>query len=149
MTFDDLIAKRSIEPVSMEPGEIADLIRVAQRDVGTAASLVSTDLDWAFAIAYNAILQSSVAYMGSQGYRPRSANKHFNTFRFMIAAMPEHEARMKRLQRFRKKRNTTIYEQTGLVGEAEAHDIIAFAKDYVGFITDMMPEQVRHILRED
>lgn len=33
MSFDELLEKRMIEPAALEPGEIADLMRVARRDI--------------------------------------------------------------------------------------------------------------------
>lgn len=101
MDFDELVRKRVVEPYDVEPGEIAGLMRVAQRDTATATSLVQTDLGWAFAVAYNAILQSSVAFIATHGFRPHSRNKHFNTFRFMSAALPQESDTISRLQRFR------------------------------------------------
>lgn len=148
MTFDDLVRDRVIEPTTFEAGEIADLIRVSRRDIATANSLMGTDLDWAFAVAYNGILQTSVAFMASKGYRPRSRNKHFNTFRFMVEALPEEGEMMRRLQRLRKKRNRTVYEQVGLVGESEARGIIEFAEGYTHMIAQRMPAEVGHLLKE-
>lgn len=89
MTFDDLLDSRAIERVTVTPEEAAELIRLARRDIATAQTLTGTDLDWAFAIAYNALLQSSVAYMASLGYRSRSRDKHFVTFRFIREALPD------------------------------------------------------------
>jgi len=148
MGFDELVGRRVIEPSDVEPDEIAGLMRVAQRDIVTASSLVQTDLDWAFAVAYNAILQSSVAFIASHGFRPHSRNKHFNTFRFMSAALPDESDTISRLQRFRKKRHAAVYEQPGLISAQEALDIIEFAGRYVGMIEERMPREVRERLRE-
>lgn len=109
---------------------------------------MQTDLDWAFAVAYNAILQSSVALMATHGFRPHSRNKHFNTFRFMSAALPDESDTIARLQRLRKKRHAAVYEQPGLIGAQEARDIIEFAGRYVGMIEDRMPLEVQERLRE-
>jgi hypothetical protein len=148
MDFDELLQKRVIEPCDVEPGEVAGLMRVAQRDIVTASSLMQTDIDWAFAVAYNAILQSSVAFIASHGFRPHSRNKHFNTFRFISAALPEESDTISRLRRFRKKRHAAVYEQPGLIGAQEARDIIEFAGRYLGMIEDRLPLEVRERLRE-
>ncbi len=148
MDFGDLVEKRVVEPSEVPVDEIAGLMRVAQRDIGTASSLMLTDLDWAFAVAYNAILQSSVAYIASQGLRPNSRNKHFNTFRFMAAALSDESDTISRLQRFRKKRHAAVYERTGLIGAQEASDIIEFASRYVALIEERMPGEVKERPRE-
>ena len=147
MDFDELIQKRVVESCEIAADEVAGLMRVAQRDIMTASSLVATDLDWAFAVAYNAILQSSVALIATHGFRPHARNKHYNTFRFIAAALPEESDTIARLQRFRKKRHAAVYEQPGLIGAQEARDIIEFAGRYVGMIEDRMPPEVRERLQ--
>ena len=149
MSFEELLRKRAVERVDVTPREIAGLLDVAKRDTRTAQALTMTDLDWAFAIAYNAILQLSIAYMHSQGYRPRGEGKHYNTFRFMEEAFPEDSAMIKRLQKLRKKRNTTIYEQPGLVSEKEAHEVIAFATRYYDSIYDKLPGDIQILAPRD
>ena len=44
---------------------------------------MAEDWDWAFSIAYNAVLQSSRAYMYPRGFRPAAEQGHKNTFAFM------------------------------------------------------------------
>lgn len=143
MSFEGLLRSRAIERVQVTPREIAELLAVARRDIRVARALTTSDLDWAFAIAYNAILQLSIAYMNSQGYRPRGEGGHYNTFRFMAEALPEEQTTIRRLQRLRKKRNVTVYEATGLVSEKEAHDVIDFAERYYDEIWTRLPEAIQ------
>lgn len=143
MSFEGLLRARIIEPVKVTPREIGELLAVARRDIRVAQAMTTTDLDWAFAIAYNAILQLSIAYMNSQGFRPRGEGSHYNTFRFMAEALPEEGATIKRLQKLRKKRNMTVYEATGLVSEKEARDVIDFAQRYYDEIWTRLPEEIR------
>lgn len=145
MSFEELLKQRAIEHVKVTPREIAGLLELARRDTKTAHGLTVTDLDWAFVIAYNAILQLSIAYMNSQGYRPRGEGKHYNTFRFMEEAFPEDAVMIRRLQKLRKKRNTTVYEQTGLVSETDARDVIAFSSRYYDMIFNRLPKSVRDL----
>ncbi len=149
MDFEALIRSRAIEPVDMGDREIAGLLMVSERDVRASASMVDTDLDWAFAIAYNGILQASIAYMGYVGYRPRGEGKHFNTFRFIEQALPDHSATIRRLQRLRRKRNAAIYEQSGLVSEQEAHDVIEFAAKYCDLIESLMPSTITDLISRE
>jgi hypothetical protein len=104
--------------------------------------MMNTDLDWAFAIAYNGILQMSIAYMNHLGYRPRGEGHHYNTFRFMEEALPEDAQMIRRLQKLRRKRNTTIYEQPGLVSEQEALDVVQFASRYFSVIEAKLPSEI-------
>jgi len=142
MSYEELLRSRAIEPVKVTPREIAELLALSKRDIKASNAILSTDLDWAFAIAYNGILQISIAYMNSLGYRPRGEGKHFNTFRFMAEALPEEAAMIRRLQKLRRKRNTTIYEQAGLVSEKEAKDVIEFASRYYTRIESRLPKSI-------
>jgi uncharacterized protein (UPF0332 family) len=146
MTFEQLLSTGAIEQVSITPRELGALLALARRDLATARGLTSSDLDWALAIAYNAILQSSVAYMGWRGYRAHGGKgHHYNTFRFMEEALPEERAMISRIQRLRRKRNTTLYEQVGLVGEREAHDVIEFAGRYYKQIASKLPAEITRL----
>ena len=144
MSFDDLARQRVIEPIEVSNEEIAYLLQVARRDIDTANSLKKIgDLDWAFAIAYNAILQLSIAYMNFLGFRPRGEGKHLNTFRFMERVVTEKERPMvKRLQQLRRKRNITIYERPGQVSEKEANQVVEFASRYYKDTEDKLPKTI-------
>lgn len=142
MSFDDLLNKRAIEKVEITPSEIRDRLAIARRDIQTAEGVAGTNLDWAYVIAYNGILQASTAYMNSLGYRPRGEGHHYSTFRFMEEALPENQAMIRRVQKLRRKRNMTVYDQTGLVGEKEAHEVIEFAARYYRDIERRLPKEV-------
>jgi hypothetical protein len=142
MSFEELLKRRAIERVTVTPREIGELLAVARRDIRAAQAMVNTDLDWAFAIAYNAILQLSIAFMAQLGYRPRGEGKHYNTFRFMEEALPEDKAMIRRLQKLRKKRNVTLYEHPGAISETEALDVVEFASRYYEEIKSKLPPEV-------
>jgi hypothetical protein len=58
------------------------LLSIAERDLRTAARNLTEDPDWAYNIAYNAILQSARALMMSVGFRPRGAEHHATVVKF-------------------------------------------------------------------
>lgn len=150
MSYEELLKARIIEPVQISPEEIADLLKVAKRDIDTANKVINFDLDWAFAIAYNSILQLTLAWMNSLGYRPRGEAKHVNTFKFLEETLPEERQPMiKRLQRMRRKRNATIYRQRGIVSEKEALDVIAFANQYFKEIEAILPNEIVELSKKE
>lgn len=142
MSYEELLRKRAVEPVIVTPREIAELLALSKRDIKASEAMIGTDLDWAFAIAYNGILQMSIAYMNYLGYRPRGEGKHYNTFRFMEEALPQDAQMIRRLQKLRKKRNASIYEQPGLVSEKEALDVVKFAARYYDVIAAKLPTEI-------
>jgi hypothetical protein len=149
MSFEELLRKRAVEPVQITPREIGELLALARRDLRTAESLVSIDLDWAFVVAYNSILQLSIAYMNWLGFRPRGEGKHYNTFRFMEEALPEDQAMMERLQKLRRKRNMAVYDRAGLVGAKEAVDVVEFAGRYYARIESELPREITVVAADE
>ena len=137
MKYDDLINSRQIRREKVSTVEIQQALELAERDLKTARTLMNQDWDWSFAIAYNAVLQASRAYMFSQGFRPASHESHKNTFAFMrMAISPDYEDMITYFDRMRVKRNQTIYDMAGAVTETEAWSIIEKAESFVAMIHD-------------
>lgn len=147
MTYERLVKSRVIEQYKVSVEEIAEHLRVARRDIHVAQDV--GDLDWAFNIAYNGILQTALAYMYHEGYRPRGEGKHYNTFRFLEEALPQDfKKEVKLLQKLRKKRNQAVYDAVGIVSETEAKNIISFSVRFLNEILDLLPEQVVELSSE-
>ena len=100
-----------------------------------ARRTLAEDWDWAFSIAYNAVLQASRAYMYSRGYRPAAEHGHKNTFSFLRATLGEDLAStVGYFDRMRKKRNQAIYDVAGLISESEARTILDHAIRFVDIV---------------
>jgi len=89
MKIDELLKKRRIHRHRASPEEIERLLELADRDIRMARLTMAEDWDWAFSIAYNAVLQSARAYMYSRGFRPAAEQGHKNAFAFMRTALEE------------------------------------------------------------
>ena len=150
MTFDELVKQRVIEPCRVSDEEIADHLRAAKHDIDFGASIAGQDLDWAFTIAYNGILQTALAFMYEKGFRPTGGAKHYNTFRFLGQALsPEYADDISRLQKLRSKRNRAVYQSRGIVSEREAMDVITFARRFYGEITSLLPAEIQNMAKRE
>ena len=90
MTFKDLLSKGLIKRYKATPGQVKSRMELAQRDLRTAETLINTDRDWAYSIAYNAILQATRAWMFAEGYRPGTGEgQHKGAVLFAEAALRE------------------------------------------------------------
>ena len=135
MEYDELLNSRRIRKEKVSPAEIEHALDRAERDLKTARTLIERDRDWSFAVAYDAVLQASRAYMFAHGFRPASNESHKNTFASMRLAMgKDYEELMAYFDRMRNKRNQAIYEIAGLITETEAHNILEKAKGFVAMI---------------
>ena len=108
------------------PAGLAALDR-AERDLRTAENLIAIDLDWAFAVAYDAGLQACLAVMLMHGYRARSFDRHRTAVRFCAWALSE-PAELTALDDIRQKRHTVIYDVRGSTSRAEAIHAIATSR---------------------
>jgi len=140
--YDELLRTRRIREEKISRAEIDRALKRAARDLKTARKIMAEDPDWGFAVAYNAVLQASRAYMFSQGYRPQSAQGHKNTFAFMAIALgKENEDLITYFDRMRKKRNQAIYDISGLITETEAKSLFRKAEGFVSLIREQLKKQ--------
>jgi uncharacterized protein (UPF0332 family) len=86
--------------------------------VTTARTLLDSNEDWAYNIAYNAVLQAGRALMFSKGYRPDGANQHISVVKFAELFLDEHDSII--FDRMRRKRNSSVYDTAGSITEGEA-----------------------------
>lgn len=132
MAYDSLLQARKIKAYSAKPTEIQQLLRVAARDLAAAARNLPEDPEWAYNIAYNAVLQTGRAWMFFQGYRPRGAESHAVVVEFLRESFEDrYRSEIALFDQMRRKRNRVIYESTGLVSASEAKQVIDFAKKWV------------------
>jgi len=143
MIYDELLRPGRIREEKVSRLSVRQALERAERDLQVAARLIAEDLDWAFAISYNAVLQASRAYMFAQGYRPASAEGHKNTFAFMrIALGEEHEELITYFDRMRVKRNQATYNVAGLITETEAQNLLEKARDFVAWIHNKLAQYI-------
>jgi len=73
--IEDLGKQGLIRKLPLNRKKVDDAIALAHRDINTARTLLPIDCDWAFNIAYNAVLQAGRALMFAYGYRPDGTNQ--------------------------------------------------------------------------
>ncbi len=145
MQIDDLLQKRKIYPHRATQEEVDRVLQLADRDLRMARYTMAEDWDWAFSIAYNAVLQASRAFMYSKGFRPASSQGHKNTFAFMRAEFgSEFTSLVGYFDRMRTKRNQVIYDVAGLITESEARSILKNAVEYVDAVKVRLVGSVEH-----
>ena len=76
MPYEDLLGQGRLAQQPPSSKAIQDLFSLAERDIHVAEHTLEVDPDWAFNIAYNAVLQAARAFVLSEGYRTRGADQH-------------------------------------------------------------------------
>lgn len=149
MPYDKLLGQRRIKPYRAKPREVDQLLQVAARDLSTAEKVLPEDLDWAFNIVYNAVLQAARALMLHRGFRPRGPEQHRTTVRFCeLTLSPEYKRQTALFDQMRRKRNRLVYETVGLVSRQEVDQALAFARTFVEEIRLLVTGQPRLKLKD-
>jgi len=72
--------------------EIADLLRIIDRDLQDAAGEISSD--WRFGIAYNAALKLCTILLYAEGYRPEKNLQHYRTIQSLPMILGKNMSKM-------------------------------------------------------
>jgi uncharacterized protein (UPF0332 family) len=127
--INDLKREGLIKPLPIDQKKIEDARALALRDIATARTLLDTNQDWAYNIAYNAVLQAGRALMFSKGYRPDGANQHISVVKFAELFLDKKDSII--FDRMRRKRNSSVYDSAGSITESEAIFATKQAEDLV------------------
>lgn len=128
MSLQDLLAEGLLRPHKTSGQEVADLLRVVDRDLADAA-ISQLSSDRRFATAYNAALQLASIALYVAGYRTTGARHHWATLQALSEIMgPQTQARADYLDGCRSKRNVTDYDRAGEISETEAKEILKEAR---------------------
>ncbi|MCC7570811.1 HEPN domain-containing protein [Candidatus Micrarchaeota archaeon] len=143
MNLSDLVKKDRIKEIPIDEVQIKNSLELCHRDLKAAEFNLKNDLiDWAFSISYNSILQAGRALMYAYGYTPRSDDSHRITLEFIeIMLGSKHSELFNTLDRIRKKRHITVYDQTGVVTAYEAKFAFNQAKEFVKIVEKKIKEK--------
>jgi hypothetical protein len=117
VTLEALEQEGLIRRLPSDPRRVEESLALADRDLAVPAGFsrwtLEMDSDWAYAIAYNAMLQAASALLFADGYRPAGKNQHVTVVRYIAVRIGADEAA--RLDRLRRKRHITVYDTLGTI----------------------------------
>ena len=134
--IDELEREGYIKKLPVDRRKVDDSLKLAERDLEFARNILNKNYDWAFSIAYNAMLQAVRALMFSKGYRPSGRNQHISVVRFAELFLKREDIVI--LDRMRRKRHAAVYDTAGMVSEKEAENAVARAEKIVHEIEKML-----------
>jgi len=123
MSLEDWLKNNLIQKHSASPTEIANLFRICNRDLETV-KIFELGPDWRLSIAHNAAIEAAKSALLAKGYRPRKEGQHYLPIQSLAFTVGTDPSTIKKLDKFRKKRNISDYETSGLVTEKEAKEMI-------------------------
>ena len=128
MSLQDWLKSRWLIEHQTSRQEISDLLSMVDRDLAQCRT-PHLSPDWQLNIAYNAALQAATAALAAAGYRAAREAHHYRVIQSLAHTIEADPGLIIQLDKFRKKRNITEYEQAGAVSEQEAKEMFALAKN--------------------
>ncbi len=114
--------------------EIEQLFAVFERDMADARA-VGLSADRRFATAYNAALMAARAALAAGGYRTSGEGGHYWTIQSLAFTLKLDDKAIRKLNKFRQKRNISDYEMIGMVSEQEVSEMVALAQELREMVT--------------
>lgn len=133
---EDLERQGLIRKLPPDPKAVENAIGLAHRDVSVAKNALASNADWAYTIAYNAMLQAARALMFSKGYRPAGNNQHGTVVQF--AGQFLNNESVDALDRMRRRRHTVVYDMAGTVSQLEAENAVSRAESFLSAVEDLL-----------
>ena len=132
MNLSELLSEGKVKKVEPDSKQAQECLHVAQRDLKLARKLLADEYDWAFSIAYNAMLQSARALMFADGYVAVGENHHKTTVEYTDAKLgTKIREKIDVFDDMRKKRHRVVYEKAGIVSQFEAKHAIETAESFL------------------
>jgi len=145
MDFESLESSGLIEFVGIDLKQASSNLKRAEKDVGTAHENLGIDIEWAFTIAYHAILRAGRALMLAKGYRSKGRDQHRTVVTFVdIVLGAEFKNLVSGFDRMRRRRHDFIYDVGRPISKFEVEKSIANSRILVEVIEkvieDMNPQ---------
>jgi uncharacterized protein (UPF0332 family) len=136
--IEDLERDGLVKRLPFDKKKVDDAMALAYRDLRTSRTILPSDQDWSYTIAYNAVLQAGRALMFAKGYRPDGANQHIAVVKFVELYVDPNDAII--FDRMRRKRHSSVYDTAGSISETEAESAIGHAEHLIRKIEELLPE---------
>lgn len=121
-----------IGKASLSPKQATANIRRARKDLLTAAANLNIDEEWAYTIAYHAMLRAGRALMFSHGYRFTGKDQHKTVIEFCAEILGQDFLHLTaRFNRMRIKRHDFIYEPERPIQKSESEKSLKSAEQLV------------------
>lgn len=127
--------QKLIEKFQPSQKQVVNNIQQALKDLDISRANLKINEEWAFTIAYHAMLRSGRALLFSYQYRPRGKNQHKTIVLICEEILgPKFKTLISRFDRMRRKRHEFIYQPQKPIAYSEALSSINDARKFVHHI---------------
>jgi len=147
MKLNDLESQGQIERIEPDLKKVKKALERAKKDLRTSRATLNTDEEWAYTIAYHAMLRAGRALMLYLEYRPKGKDQHKTVVEFCSRILgEEYRTLINKFHRMRRKRHQFVYEMDSRISRTEAKDSIENAKRLTEEIFRITREKVGDLL---
>jgi hypothetical protein len=129
MSWAKLLRDRCVTKLPPSKAELDNLRSIVARSLSDAAA-ANLSADAQFVMAYDAARTLSLMIVRAEGYRPRSAGGHYNTFLALEAADPSFARLSAYFDGCRIKRNRCEYVSAGGISDTDAQELLTTAERF-------------------
>jgi hypothetical protein len=125
---------KKLKPPAVDWAQI-DRFLASDKKLASARKILAFDEEACLQQAYEAMLKGSLGFMFSHGFRARQPGHHIAIIDFVRSRIDKkHAGLLAVFDRLRRKRNTTLYDDTGFVSRHDAEHVLESAGDYLSVI---------------
>jgi len=134
-SLDKLAREGKLKRQKTDSGHLNGLLEAARRNFEAARVVRKTADEAAFKLIYDGLLQICRVVLLLNGFRPDDGEQHKTTFLAAGEILgPEVADMIRKIQKFRIKRNDCVYDPRGLIGTSDADAILQTARDFWIFV---------------
>ncbi|MGD1105002.1 MAG: HEPN domain-containing protein [Terriglobia bacterium] len=125
-----------LKPHNVDWAQIERFLASADRKLASAHRILEFDEEACLQQAYEAMLRASLGFVFSHGFRARSQpGHHIAIIEFVRARIDaKHAGLLTVFDRLRRKRNMSLYDDTGFVSHHEAEEALESARNFIDVI---------------
>ena len=142
MGYEDLRERGLVEEIRPDFRQISALLTRAVKDLSTARANVSIDKEWAYTIAYQAMVRAAKAMVMAEGWRPKGRDQA-RTIVLLVGEILGEEARslVNGFDRMRRKRQDFIEEPETPIPRYEVEGALKDAQRLIEKIVELAREK--------
>jgi len=138
MGYEELRERGLVEEIRPDFRQISGLLGRALKDLSTAQATANIDTEWAYAIAYQAMLRAARAIVMAEGWRPRGRDQA-RTLVQLVGEIVGEDARslVNSFDRMRRRRQDFMEEMGTPIPRYEVEGALADARAFTEKIVEL------------
>lgn len=137
MDLSDLLKRNEIRKVAPDKLQADENLKAAERDIDVAEKTIKISSDWAFIVAYNALLHAARALMFYEGYEVCGENKHKIAMDYInVKFGVKYQSDVEMIDRIRRKRHIAMYDVVESISPNEVDVAITTAKKVLNLVKE-------------